>query len=311
MKEIYLLLKVHLKEDYNPRLYLYFLSFLTVTISLNYYFDFEDGILDSYYTQPISFITYTLFYMFAYYGIAIPQLFLNNKSSVLKSWRYWARSSFFISIVGFAAYFYFHRKMVFESLTAYENNFVLDIVRQLNCWVTIIFPLLIFWLVFDKNKRHFYGFNLKNANLKAYFQMLLIMFPLVFAASFLSDFQDNYPIMKAWDLNSPFGWNNSIYYLIFEPLYGISFLSVELVFRGALVIGMIKLLGKEAVLPMVSMYAFLHFGKPLGETIGSVFGGYILGVIALKKKHIFGGFILHVGVAYLMEITALWQHYYN
>ena len=176
MKEIYLLLKVHLKEDYNPRLYLYFLSFLTVTISLNYYFDFEDGILDSYYTQPISFITYTLFYMFAYYGIAIPQLFLNNKSAVLKSWRYWARSSFFISIVGFAAYFYFHRKMVFESLTAYENNFVLDIVRQLNCWVTIIFPLLIFWLVFDKNKRHFYGFNLKNANLKAYFQMLLIMF---------------------------------------------------------------------------------------------------------------------------------------
>ena len=41
MKEIYLLLKVHLKEDYNPRLYLYFLSFLTVTISLNYYFDFD------------------------------------------------------------------------------------------------------------------------------------------------------------------------------------------------------------------------------------------------------------------------------
>ena len=74
---------------------------------------------------------------------------------------------------------------------------------------------------------------------------------------------------------------------------------------------MVKLLGKEAVLPMVSMYAFLHFGKPLGETIGSVFGGYILGVIALKKEHIFGGFIIHVGVAYLMEITAFWQHYYN
>ena len=72
---------------------------------------------------------------------------------------------------------------------------------------------------------------------------------------------------------------------------------------------MAKILGKDAVLPMVVTYAFLHFGKPLGETVGSIFGGYILGVIALRTKHIFGGCIIHIGVAYLMEVMALWQHY--
>ena len=32
---------------------------------------------------------------------------------------------------------------------------------------------------------------------------------------------------------------------------------------------------------MAATYAALHFGKPMGETISSIFGGYILGVIAL------------------------------
>lgn len=69
--------------------------------------------------------------------------------------------------------------------------------------------------------------------------------------------------------------------------YAWDFVSVELAFRGFLIIGMIKILGKGAVLPMAVTYAFYHFGKPAGETISSVFGGYILGIIALLyKKHI-------------------------
>lgn len=311
MKSIVSLLRNHIKEDFHPLLYGYTLLFLVVTISINYYLDFEDGILDSYYQQPISFLYYTLFYMIAYYGIAIPQLIIRGKTHILKTGSYWGRSLFFISIVGFSAYFYFHRTIEFIGYSNEEYSFVMDIIRQLNTVVTVILPLLLFWFLFDRKQMGFYGLTLKNAELKPYFIMLLIMFPLVFSASFLPDFQDNYPIVKAWELNGAFGFNDSIYYLLFEPLYGMSFLSVEMIFRGALVVGMVKLVGKEAVLPMAVMYAFLHFGKPLGETIGSVFGGYILGVIALEKKHIFGGFLIHVGVAYLMELTAAWQHYFN
>ena len=51
----------------------------------------------------------------------------------------------------------------------------------------------------------------------------------------------------------------------------------------------------------------LHFGKPLGECISSVFGGYILGVIALYSRNIWGGVVLHMGVAALMELAAFSQ----
>jgi len=49
----------------------------------------------------------------------------------------------------------------------------------------------------------------------------------------------------------------------------------------------------------------------LGEAISSFFGGFILGVHALEKRNIFGGIVIHVGIAYLMEIAAIWQYYHN
>jgi hypothetical protein len=96
---------------------------------------------------------------------------------------------------------------------------------------------------------------------------------------------------------------------IYEFIYGFDFIFVELVFRGALVIGMASILGKDAILPMVSVYCFLHFGKPAGEAISSIFGGYILGVIAYYSRSIVGGCIIHIGVAFSMEIVALIQYY--
>lgn len=95
--------------------------------------------------------------------------------------------------------------------------------------------------------------------------------------------------------------------LVFELAYGIDFIATELLFRGFLIIGMAHILGKDVILPMVVTYAFLHFGKPLGETIGSVFGGYILGIMALYSRNIWGGIAIHLGVAWLMELAAFLQ----
>ena len=92
---------------------------------------------------------------------------------------------------------------------------------------------------------------------------------------------------------------------IYEFFYLVDFLWTELIFRGFFILGMAAVLGRGAVLPMVMIYAFRHFAKPMGETIGSVFGGYILGVIALRSKNIMGGVMIHVGVAFLMEIFAI------
>ena len=63
-----------------------------------------------------------------------------------------------------------------------------------------------------------------------------------------------------------------------------------------------KWAGKEAILPMAIFYCTIHFGKPMGECISSYFGGIILGVVTYHTKTILGGFIVHVGIAWLMEL---------
>jgi membrane protease YdiL (CAAX protease family) len=55
---------------------------------------------------------------------------------------------------------------------------------------------------------------------------------------------------------------------------------------------------------MVAAYAVLHFGKPVGETISAVFGGYLLGVLAFYSKNIWGGALVHVTLAGCVELFA-------
>jgi hypothetical protein len=55
---------------------------------------------------------------------------------------------------------------------------------------------------------------------------------------------------------------------------------------------------------MAVVYCVLHFGKPAGEAMSSIFGGYILGVVAYETKSVWGGIIVHMGIAWTMEIVA-------
>jgi hypothetical protein len=48
----------------------------------------------------------------------------------------------------------------------------------------------------------------------------------------------------------------------------------------------------------------------MGEAISSFFGGLLLGIISYNTKSIQGGFILHVGIAAMMEIAGFSAHLY-
>jgi hypothetical protein len=89
----------------------------------------------------------------------------------------------------------------------------------------------------------------------------------------------------------------------YELAYGFDFISTEYFFRGFLVIGLYRYLGPQVLLPMAASYAVLHFGKPMAEAISSLFGGYILGVIAIHHRSIWGGVVVHVGLAWMMEFA--------
>ncbi|MFN2457978.1 MAG: CPBP family intramembrane glutamic endopeptidase [Chitinophagaceae bacterium] len=158
--------------------------------------------------------------------------------------------------------------------------------------------LFLLWKIFDKDEA-FYGLTTKNLQIRPYILMLLIMIPLVAAASVQSDFLEMYPkFQKDTFLTNQ---DNGLYKLLYELSYGSDFFSIELFFRGFLVLAFAKWAGKDAILPMAVFYCTIHFGKPLGECISSFFGGIILGVIVYQTRTIWGGLLVHLGIAWMME----------
>ena len=131
--------------------------------------------------------------------------------------------------------------------------------------------------------------------------MLLIMVPLIAAASTQPDFLSMYPKLKDIDTALYGVQNKWLYHLLYELSYGSDFVSVELFFRGFLILAFIKVVGKDAILPMAAFYCVIHFGKPIPECISSYFGGLILGVLTFETQTIIGGLIVHLGIAWMME----------
>jgi len=300
-------LKDHIRSDFNPFVYGYFLIFITISISLNYYFHFENHFLAGKH-NVLGVLLYFIFYATAYYGIAVPKLLIQKQKEILSNPSFWIKSFLFLSLLSIAAATYFLFKTYkFELINDY--TFAFRLLNQLKCTLIYVIPLLIIKKIYDSNTSGLYGLKFKGQDLKVYFLLLLIVSPLIIGASFTPDFLKAYPRFKPWFVEPAFGLNKLTMAGIYETFYALDFVMVELLFRGALVIGMAAIMGKDAILPMVSTYAFIHFGKPMGEAISAVFGGYILGIIAYRTKHIWGGCIIHIGVAFLMEIMGIIQFY--
>ncbi len=171
----------------------------------------------------------------------------------------------------------------------------------------LLIPGLYFWWVTDSRSTRFWGCTTEGFYWQTYGLMLLLMVPLIAWASFRADFLHTYPryrpgVLEAAGLLRPL-WSVGAYQLS----YVIQFVALEIFFRGFMVMALARYLGGGAVFPMVAVYCCLHFLKPLPETVGSIFGGYILGVVALYSRSTLGGMMVHIGVALLMEFFAFIQ----
>lgn len=75
-----------------------------------------------------------------------------------------------------------------------------------------------------------------------------------------------------------------------------------------MVIAFARLVGTGAILPMAAVYCYFHFGKPAGEAVSSIFGGAVLGILSYYTRSIYGGILIHMGIAILMDLAAMLQH---
>jgi membrane protease YdiL (CAAX protease family) len=135
-------------------------------------------------------------------------------------------------------------------------------------------------------------------HLWVYAALFAAVLPAVLLASTTTAFRHTYPFYRLAN-------RSLIDLVLWEALYALQFLSLEFFFRGFILHGLRRALGANAIFVMLVPYCMIHYGKPLPETVGAIGAGLILGTLAMRTRSIWGGVLIHVGVATTMDVLAL------
>jgi membrane protease YdiL (CAAX protease family) len=185
---------------------------------------------------------------------------------------------------------------------------VVSLATYLVSFFTVVLPSWLLYRLYDRQQSSFYGLTFDaNAKVRPYLSLLCIALVLVSVSVLFSGMSNYYPVyrrMGIYNNADELGIPRALAVTAFETVYASNFIAVELFFRGVFVFMFARFLGPKAILPMAACYMVFHFGKPLPETLSSFFGGYLLGVLALYSRNIWGGIVLHIGIALFMELVA-------
>jgi hypothetical protein len=306
MKKIWHYLKNHVSHDFRISHYAIVGFFLLAAISFNYSVDFEDDYLEN--LNGVSkFSGYFLMYAVLYFLTAVSYAFCYKDHNFLQNAKFWFFSIFGLSVLSLDSSVPFLEPIIGDLVAPGIHFWMFKVSINAISFFTVFLPILFFYFFFERNERSVYGLQPKGFDAKPYFLMLLIMLPLLIAASFHDSFLRQYPMYKITSAHLHLGVPEWVTVAIYELAYGLDFITVELLFRGFFVLAMATFLKRGAVLAMAVIYCSLHFGKPMGEAISSIFGGYVLGVIAYETRSVWGGIIVHMGIAWLMELIAFIQ----
>ena len=165
----------------------------------------------------------------------------------------------------------------------------------------VLIPILIAWLVGRQSPRalgvRFRG-TLKEA--PTYLLLYLIFLPVIYFVSLRPEFQQTYPFFKPRP-----GEGITEEFVIFELLYFSQFFAIEFFFRGFMVLGLKKSIGRAAILVMLAPYCMIHYYKPMPEALGAIGAGLVLGTLSYRSGTIIYGWFLHFAVALTMDLLAL------
>ncbi len=131
-----------------------------------------------------------------------------------------------------------------------------------------------------------------------YATLFLCVLPAVFFASRTEMFRQTYPFYRMANRSGTDLW-------MWEAAYAAQFLALEIFFRGFMLQGLRRAFGANAIFVMIVPYCMIHYGKPWPETVGAIGAGLILGTLAMRTRSIWGGVLIHVGVAMTMDVLAL------
>jgi len=288
------------QKGFKPFYFLLVLLLVSTCIYLNYRHSLETRYVAGGTTKWSHFAGYYLLYFIPFAIAFFLQPLFFKDCGYYKNYWFWIILFLAPAFFSFRVNFDLHKPLIKSLWSGDEQEFWL---RSLN-WVIRVFvvliPVYITWFIKDKSNQPFYGTKALK-QVRPYLMMLLIMVPLIALASTQKDFLQMYPkakLLAQLDLPSK-RWH----YFFYELCYGFDFISIEFFFRGFLILSLAKICGPQCIIPAACFYCTIHFGKPMGEAISSFWGGLLLGIVSYNTGSIWGGLIVHLGIAWMMEIT--------
>ena len=162
----------------------------------------------------------------------------------------------------------------------------------------VVLPAITIWLMPGERLRDYYlSTRAFLRHIWIYVALFLVVLPAVVIAAQYESFYRTYPFYKLANRSAFDFWT-------WQALYILQFLSLEFFFRGYMLRGL-RSMGSTAIFVMIIPYCMIHFGKPFTETMGAVVAGIVLGTLAMRTRSIWGGVLIHVGVALTMDLLAV------
>jgi len=307
MKFIISVLKQHFRDDFSRKGVVVSLLIAAILILAESVFKVNERITNEHSYTFIIYLWDFLRNAFVYYG-STAVLSATGIFHVENKKRFVAVS--LVGIILFSIYSVFYGYIYAVSNAPYPCRLWLhSICENISGIFTLFLPLLLFWYFFQRREVNgFYGLHFRNLQFVRYADVILLVVICMFFAMFLPGVSEYYPVLNDTyyrNCANYIGLSQWVTATGFEISYLFDFVWIELFFRGFLVFGMVKFLGKNVILPMIVLYVVIHFGKPLPEIISSFFGGYLLGILALHTGNIRTGILLHITLALSAEVFGM------
>lgn len=168
----------------------------------------------------------------------------------------------------------------------------IDFPRATQLIYYLLIPLAASWLLFREKPRD-YGIRIGRwkPSIILTTVSLGVMALILYGASKIPEFRSYY---RMYDIDWP-------QLLLSHALYMFAW---EFLFRGYMLFGLERSIGKSAIFVQTIPFVLLHLGKPFLETLACIPGGFILGFIAYRTRSFLPCFIIHFGM-YVMMILFL------
>ena len=163
-------------------------------------------------------------------------------------------------------------------------------------WVVVIYVSVpvAYALVMRPDLR---SYGLRLGLFRGELRIFAVLLPAILVGAYASAgqprFQATYPFYTEW----PGGTGSPLGLACWWVMYALTFVALEFFFRGFMVSAGFRLVRWWAIPAMAAPYCLLHIDKPVPEMVTSLFGGLLLGVVALRTRSILAGVLAHVTLA--------------